>query len=138
MENNEIISVVAQLKKGTYVSLIKRKDLGQGVVKITSMVIRTGINFANMQVNKDRQVGQLPWGNWVAGLENYVIEHKGKFYLRVYNSYSDSIASVYYLNGNEITKEQAIAIVGEKKLESHSSECYNIAFDNIVSIATSK
>lgn len=133
MEREEIINVIKNIKKGTYVSIHKVKDLGEGVTKHSIMLVRMGIDFANMKVNEGREVGELPWGEWE--VFPYVIKHKGTFYLRVYNSYVEqgSVHSFYQHNGVDITKEEAIAIVGEQK-PSKPSDCYTIKFDNIVSI----
>ena len=75
MTNNEILSKLATIKKGRYISLTKVKDCGNGVVKESDMVIRLGVNYANMKINENKQTGELPWGHWVPGLENLVIEH---------------------------------------------------------------
>ena len=97
------------------------------------MLVRMGIDFANMKVNEGRQVGELPWGEWE--VFPYVIKHKGNYYLRVYNAFVDNAKtySTYELNGVEISKEKALEIVGEEK-KSKPSDCYTIKFDNIVSI----
>ena len=79
MTNQEILTKLAEAKKGRYINLTKAKDLGQGIVKESDMVIRLGVAYSNMKINEDRQTGQLPWGRWVEGLENLVIEHKGNF-----------------------------------------------------------
>ena len=139
MTNQEIIAKVLEAKKGRYVSLSKVKDLGEGVRKETDMVIRLGVNYANMEINAGRQTGSLPWGAWVEGLENLVLEHKGNYYLRVTSttpenpeSGADVIATRYILNGRVISKEEAIAIVGEKKMKGSASPVYNLKFENIL------
>lgn len=136
MTNSEILLALAHVKKGRYVSLRKVKDYGKGVTKESDLVIRLGVNYANMAINKDREtpIQSLPWGHWVEGLENLVIEHKGNYYLRVANSYSDHNKSTYYLDGVEISKEKAIEILGEKKLKSGNPDVYNIKFENILSL----
>lgn len=139
MTNQEILTTLATVKKGRYISLTKVKDLGEGIVKESDMRIRIGVSYANMAVNADRQTGSLPWGTWVPGLENLVVEHKGNYYLRITSttpenpeSGADVIATRYIRNGQQITKEEVVSIIGEKKMISKPSLVYNIKFDNIV------
>lgn len=139
MTNQEILAKLAEAKKGRYINLTKVKDLGQGIVKESDMVIRLGVAYSNMKINEGRQTGQLPWGNWVEGLENLVIEHKGKFYLRISStdpanpeSGADVIATRYLKDGVEITKQDVLALVGEEK--SSASPVYNIKFENILKL----
>ena len=139
MTNQEIMAKVFEAKKGRYVSLTKMKDLGSGVIKETDMVIRLGVSYANMSINADKQTGSLPWGKWVEGLENLVIEHKGNYYLRVSSttpenpdSGAEVIATRYLLNGEEISRMDALSIVGEKKMSGNASPVYNLKFENIL------
>lgn len=141
MTNQQILEKIAQCKKGRYVSLCKAKDLGCGVVKETDMVIRLGVNYANMGINEGRQTGSLPWGHWVEGLENLVLEHKGNYYLRITSttpenpeSGADIVATRYLLNGELISKEAALSLVGEKKMKGNPSPVYNLKFENILRI----
>ena len=134
MTNNEILAKLSQAKKGKYIQLSKIKDLGNGVTKVSDLVIRLGVDYANMKINEGREVGSLPWGHWVEGLEGLVIEHKGNYYLRVASAYSNNGKCVYLLNGNEISKEEVVSLVGEKKLESKALDVYNIKFENILEL----
>lgn len=136
MTNEEIIQTMLSKKKGQYVSLKKEKDLGNGVKKITDMVIRLGVDYANMKVNENREteIGSLPWGHWVEGLEGYVIEHKGHYYLRVASSYSNTTKSIYTLNGVEVGDEVVCELVAPYKLKSSSADVYNIKFENIIQL----
>lgn len=134
MTTQEILNQMGNVKKGKYVSLKKKKDLGEGIEKISDLVIRLGVDYANMKAAEGKQVGGLPWGKWVEGLEGLVIEHKGNYYLRVANSYSNNGKSIYLLNGNEISEEQVIAILGEKKVQSLNPDVYNIKFENILEL----
>lgn len=135
MTTQEILNQMGNVKKGKYVSLKKKKDLGNGIEKISDLVIRLGVDYANMKVAEGKEVGGLPWGKWVEGLEGLVIEHKGNYYLRVASSYSNNGKSIYLLNGNEISKEEVIAILGEKKVLSANPDVYNIKFENILELS---
>lgn len=141
MTNQEILAKLAQVKKGRYINFTKIKDLGNGIIKESDMVIRLGVAYANMKINANRETGPLPWGKWVEGLENLVVEHKGKYYLRITStnpanpgSGADVIATRYLLNGQEISKEQVIAMIGEEKLATKPSPVYNVKFENIIRI----
>lgn len=141
MTNQEILQKLAEVKKGRYINLTKIKDLGSGIVKESDMVIRLGVNYANMKINENKQTGQLPWGRWVEGLENLVVEHKGKYYLRITStdpshpeSGADVIATRYLRNGQEISKEEVIYLIGENKTSSSASPVYNVKFENIVKL----
>lgn len=136
MTNEEIIQTMLSKKKGQYVSLKKEKDLGNGVKKITDMVIRLGVDYANMKVNEERTtpIQPLKWGHWVEGLEGYVIEHKGQYYLRVASSYSNTTKSIYLLNGVEVGDEVVSELVAPYKLASKPSDVYNIKFENIIQL----
>lgn len=139
MTNQEILNTLATVKKGRYISLTKKKDLGEGIVKESDMVIRLGVSYANMAVNADKQTGSLPWGTWVPGLENLVVEHKGNYYLRITStdpahpeSGADVIATRYIKDGAIISKDEVVALIGEKKVASKPSMVYNVKFDNIL------
>lgn len=142
MNSVEILNKLATIKNGRYISITKSKDLGTGVSKISKMVLRKGVKAGNTSLYADRQPGALPWGHWVEGLENLVIEHKGNYYLRVTSKTpedpengADVISTEYILNGASISKEEAIAIVGEKKMEGKAAPFYNIKLDNILDIS---
>ena len=134
MTNQEILNKMGNVKKGKYISLKKKKELGNGIEKISDLVIRLGVDYANMKVAEGKEVGGLPWGKWVKGLEGLVIEHKGNYYLRVASAYSNNGKCVYLLNGNEISKEEVISLIGEKKVESKALDVYNIKFENILEL----
>ena len=134
MTNQEILNKLGSAKKGKYISLSKVKDLGKGITKVSDLVIRLGVDYSKMKVTEGKEVGGLPWGNWVEGLEGLVIEHKGNYYLRVASSYSNNNKSYYYLDGQEVSKEEVIALLGEKKVQSGNPDVYNIKFENILSL----
>lgn len=141
MENIDILNKLATVKNGRYISLTKSKDLGNGVSKISKMVLRKGIKAGNTSLYAEHKPGPLPWGHWVEGLENLVIEHKGNYYLRVTSKTpedpengADVISTEYILNGMVISKEEATSIVGEKKMNGTAAPFYNIKFANILEI----
>lgn len=134
MTNQEVFERIKEIRKGRFVALRKKKDLGGGVTKVSDMVIRLGVDYSKMKINEGRQTGSLPWGHWVPGYEQLVIEHKGVYYLRVASSYSKHGKAAYFLNGMEISRDHAASIVGEKKMESKSLDVCNIKFENLIDI----
>lgn len=56
-------------------------------------------------IDTEYETGSLTWGKWVEGAINKVIEHKGEYYMRYYNS--DEAPSVeYYIDGIKATDEE--------------------------------
>ena len=136
MTNQEILNKLGEIKKGKYISLKKKKDLGEGITKISDIVIRLGVNYANMAINKDRTtpIQPLRWGHWVEGLEGLVLEHKGQYYLRVANSYSNNTKNIYLKDNNEISYHDVVNLIGEKKVQSANPDVYNVKFENILAL----
>ena len=140
MTNQEILNKLAETKNGRYIHLTKKKDLGQGITKESDMRIRIGVSYANMKINENKETGRLPWGEWVPGLENLVISHKGSMYLRVTvvdpenKSHITGIKNRYYRNNVQITEAEVEQLLGRKK--STSSPVYNIKFENILEIGS--
>ena len=139
MTNQEILNKLAETKNGRYIHLTKKKDLGQGITKESDMRIRIGVAYANMKINENKETGSLPWGEWVPGLENLVVSHKGNYYLRITSvnpenleSGADVTATRYIKDGQQISKEEVINLIGEKKVSSTPSTVYNIKFENII------
>lgn len=136
LTTEKIIDTIKGIKKGTWVKLVKEKvlDKEKDIKKITSMTIRLGVEYTHIKAVRKETAEPLPWGHWVEGLEGLVIEHKGTYYLRVANSYTKQATSNYYIGGEETTKENIIAMVGESKTRTSESAVYNIKFENIIQI----
>lgn len=141
MTLQETFKLIETIKKGAFTKISQRttkkplaKYKDSTIEKYTDLVVRMGISFQNMKQNQNRITGPLPWGQWMAGYENYLIEHNGKVYLRLYTDDIHSVKSVWYLNGKETTKQylEENKIIGKKS--SKDSHCYNILIDNIISI----
>lgn len=134
MTTNEILDKVLTIRKGSWVRLIKSKDLGHGIIKYTSMVVRLGVIYSHIKrVGKKATSGiggTLPWGEWF--INNLVISYKGELYLRVANSYGKNTKSWYLKDGKEISKTMVEEIIGVEK--TSESAVYNIKFQNIVSL----
>lgn len=131
MTTKEILIKINNIKKGTWVNLIKVKKLTDSITKYTQMTIRLGIDYSHMKEGKEKPE-PLPWGKWL--ITNLVIEHKGNLYLRVANAYTKNAKSWYLKDGKEIDKSMVVAELGEKKVASSESAVYNIKFENILAL----
>lgn len=64
----------------------------------------------------------LPWGQWVEGQENKLIEHKGSLYLRYYEVANANRSRVWFVNGRHATAEEfqkIIQYLNSKKTDSN-------------------
>ena len=115
------------------------------ITKITSAVVRSGIDFANLTSVKDgieneerSEVGSLPWGTWINF--PYIIGHKEKTYVRLYPSLSaNHIPKVsYFVDGIETPKAEILQYLtgsNVKKLtESKTPECFTLTSTNVLDI----
>lgn len=134
----QVYEAIAMAKKGaftniTYKSEKKSAIKGHKIEKITSAIVRLGIEYKNLGVNKGIETGALKWGQWRKDYYTYIIDHKDKSYLRVYTT--DHIpTSKWFLDGEETTKEELIANGYYKEEPSNPMTCYVINFDNLITI----
>lgn len=120
-------------KKGQYSRLVYRRAIKTKagctdfVEKEVEMVARAGISYSNMAAAPET-TGPLPWGQWIPGHENYLIQHKGSIYVRVA---PQSAKSRYFVNGVEVSRDAALtnALASEKK-ESEPL-VINVNLDNV-------
>lgn len=139
MTLQETFKLIEIIKKGAFTKISQKttkkplaKYADSTIEKYTDLVVRMGISYPNMKQNQNRVTGPLPWGKWMAGYENYLIEHKGKVYLRLYKGSVHKEKSVWYLNGKETTQKylEENKIIGKQ----YDKDCYTILIDNIISI----
>lgn len=120
------------------------------IEKITSAVVRAGIDFANLSSVKEGiengergEVKPLKWGSWKQF--PYIIEHTKKSgeyneYVRLYPSNSPNhIPSVsYFVDGVKTTKNEIMEYLtpsDAKKLTSgEKPECFTLTSTNILDI----
>ena len=97
------------------------------VQKFTEMTVISGVSFENRKDIKDAiaagergEIQPLAWGTWKQF--PFVIEHKGKDYLRLYLPSKAQIEAGFFkpttvsfvCNGQPITRAEAIALCGSK------------------------
>ena len=142
--------LIPQIKKGVYVAIeyivpkktsAKHKD--DNVCKHTISTYRMGIPYGNMKEVKqmlqeqNREVGELPWGEWVAGYENYLIHHKGNYYLRLERTYNHISKNEWLLNGEKTTLDELLenGVITKSSVGSGTpSSVINIKLNNLVRI----
>lgn len=135
--------------KGQFLSVVMEKDekpmaaskkAGITLRKQTTMVVRTGVQFANLTSVKDAiasgergEVQSLPWGEWL--IYPYGIVHNGKEYFRFTLGANTRPTCRYWVNDKEVSRAEFIVHLPESKREpSEPSEVITVALDNIVSI----
>ena len=126
MEN--VISMIKRVKGCQFANIlyiadggIPQKVLGKG--SVVTKIVRTNcqLNYSYERAVNNRLEKQgderdfvaksLPWGDWVKGQENKLIEYKGKLYLRYYDVANADTKSVWFVNGRIATPEEFMKIV---------------------------
>ena len=113
------------------------------ITKITSAVVRSGIDFSNLTSVKDgiengerNEVGSLPWGEWINF--PYIIGHKNKEYVRLYPSVNNIPKVSYFIDGVETSKAEILqyltASTVKKMLEAKAPECFTLTSTNVLDI----
>ena len=134
MNREDILNIINDRRNGT-IELVKTKDFGKGIIKETSMTVELGVEYKTLVEAKEYEAKEshsLPWGHWLEGYENLIIEHKDTYYLRVANP--KTVGSRYVIDGVETDSETAEKLIPASKLKSSESKIYNIKFDNIKEI----
>lgn len=122
-----------------------RKGVTAVVTKSVRSTVMVGANHDNRQSVKDARANGdapsenqgLPWGAWVGGLENRVIEHKGNFYVRLYPVHNAdgtprACKTIYRLDGKIVSKAMLESIcLASEFAESKSFTCYTLGETNL-------
>ena len=98
---------------------------GLEVVKTSSATVRTGMAFANLAQNEDRETGSLPWGQWATDengkdLYPYVITHNGELYFRLYLADTFKVESTFTANGESVSRDEVFAMMTKSARERTS------------------
>ena len=139
-----LLNATGQFTRVTFQSVVatSAKFKGLNILKVTTAVVRSGINFANLGSVKDgiengerSEVGSLPWGTWINF--PYIIGHKEKTYVRLYPS--NHIPKVtYFVDGIETAKAEILNYVTASKaasmLEAKKPECFTLTNTNILDV----
>ena len=85
----------------------------KGVVleKVTTMVVRTGVNFSNLSSVKSAiasgerdEVGKLPWGNWLKF--PFIIGHKDEEFVRLTTVKDAKPSTIFKVNDVVTSREE--------------------------------
>lgn len=79
---------------------------GSTLVKTTTAVVRTGVDYANLGVNADTETGELPWGEWA--VFPYVVQHNGQEYVRLYVK-DGTVKTRYAVDGVTVDREEFLS-----------------------------
>ena len=119
-----------------------RKGITADLTKSVRMVGRMGIEYDNVKKVQDkRENGELPsenqglpWGKWAE--YPYLIEHKGTFYVRLYNGTSEKVKPEvhFFQNGVEVEKEAIAAMVLKSEIDSKKGETFTCKVENMTRI----
>jgi hypothetical protein len=143
--------------KATWVKTLKTRKEGRGfkVEKITSIVVRGGIDYENMGiVQEKREDGSLPsenaglpWGTWAEFPLH--IEHKGTDYARFYPASGINVATgepfkpevTYLIDGVEVPsgvegwmRVRSLCLASEFPKRVSEPLCFTVKADNVLSI----
>ena len=116
------------------------KKAGVKLRKETTMVVRTGVSFANLASVKEGiesgergEVQSLPWGEWL--VFPYAIVHKGAEYFRFTLGANTRPTCRYWVNDAEVTRSEFIVHLPEsKRVPSEPSEVITVKLENITRI----
>jgi len=161
METLEIVRALADKQNGaffkaTWETNVPLSALGKKanvfIVKRIRAVVRKGISYKAQKsviekVNAGTRelTGELPWGNWKAGYDGLIVEHKDKEYVRVYLGPNPSHIEYIVIERKDgkvkeykLTKEQ-LAKTGwvtnsYLKPSAEKPDALTITCDNILSI----
>lgn len=148
----EIINNI-KLAKGQFVSASWKSEVKTSakyknvmIEKHTVAVVRAGIDFSNLgsvkkaiAENERSEVGSLPWGEWKQF--PYIIEHRGKDYIRLYPSLSNNHIpqTKFFVNGIETPKKDVLKYLTPSKVKELTEnkerpECFTIKYENVLDI----
>ena len=151
MNANEIISQV-ESRRGRHVKVTWQrvaKVLNGAssllIVKRTSAWVRSGIDYANLNVVKEGiangergEVQPLPWGEWIQF--PFIIGHKGTEYVRLYPATFDNLKPEveWSINGRPASYEsceQYLLSSEKRKDEDDRPLCFTVKAESVIDIA---
>jgi hypothetical protein len=148
--NSKAFVEACNTRKGQFIELTFRStptpnkdNKGKVLVKETTGIFRTGINYANLSPVKDAveagergEVGSLPWGSWA--VFPLVIVNGEKEYLRITTSPFHRPTVRYSVDGVEVSKEHFesnLPASKRSKPEDKPTLIFNIEAGNLVGVA---
>ena len=114
-ENEVKCKVAVKKQLGVITKLVELRNIQIGA----SYENAVNNHLENIQGIPDFKSFPLPFGEWVVGQENKLIEHKGQLYLRFYEVRNTTTKVTYNVNGVPATQSQVQLI--EENLYASSS-----------------
>lgn len=148
MNINEITKIIDSVGGGQFHSvkwektLKTRKGIADKITKESQAILRLGVSYDNKKaVQMKRENGELPkenqglpYGEWERF--PYLIKHNGGYQLRVTTAENTTFKTKYYLNGEEVSKEdiEKLVLASEVKPSDRKIDVFNIKIENIKAI----
>lgn len=140
-QERTVLNQILEKRKGTYMKICSKKNLEPlkkyqdeftNTYKLSTYLCRYGVRTQNMSSYKDKEVKELPWGQYVPGYEGILIEHKNQYYIRVVTSGTKARPTTEYV-GLDLSKDKEKFRAGTfEKKESTDVFCINLK--NIVRV----
>ena len=150
MQKDQVVAAIESAPKGAniiveWVRPCKTfKGVTDSITKSVRMVGRMGIDYNNMaSVQDKRESGELPaepqalpWGVW--SIFPFLIEHKGAFYLRLYNGTSEKVRpeTHFFRNGQEVSKDEIKPLLLKSEIDTDHGDCFTCKVENMTRIHT--
>ena len=143
------VSDVLNHRAGVFSTIVTMRDgkvrkAFQGQANIRKAVIfkqaRIGVTYDNKaDVKEGRADGSMPsenqglkWGEYMDGSNGKIILHKGKTYL-VIDAFANSIETIWYMDGKEVTKESIRPYLLASEFSSEKREAKE-SFRNVINL----
>jgi hypothetical protein len=122
-----------------------RHNTNRSLTKVTTAVVRTGIQYANissvaLRLAEEGRTAEdltLPWGEWV--VYPLLIANKGEYYLRVAPVPGKVMKAEYFIDDRAATRDEWYALQppsAAPKPDAPRPEVLTIKVSNIVNILT--
>ena len=155
MNEQQINEVLKGIHCGSFAKVVYKTSLhadkdhkGDEVVKVVKAIARFGVDYGHMASVKQKAAQKaalglsaptnpLPWGTWK---NRFLIENKGQLYVRLAcpknNISLKPVVLGYYVNGQEVSKEEAMAITrpSDWTQKDDDLDVYTKKIEDIISI----
>lgn len=141
LQERAVLNQILEKRKGTYMKICSKKNLKPlkkyeceftDPHKLSTYLCRYGVRTQNMSSYKDKEVKELPWGQYVPGYEGILIEHKSNYYIRVVTSGTKARPTTEYVGLDLSTDKEKFQRGTFEKKENTDVFCINLK--NIVRV----
>ena len=136
-QEKKVLEKILEKRKGTYMKICSKKNLVPlkqyeneftEPYKLSTYLCRYGVQTQNMSSYKDKEVKDLPWGQY----EGILIEHKNQYYIRVVTSGTKARHTTEYV-GLDLSKDKEKFRAGTFEKEE-DTDVFCIKLKNIVRV----